>query len=102
MLSVKQTVVTLLQTDSTHQKACDHLSCQLASAETTTQSTVKLALKISPQKMCHLHMFSTQCRVFSFNFCNFLFFFHVANIISKASESVKLFCTCDTATWEAS
>lgn len=39
-------------------KACDHLSCQLASAETTNQSTVRLPLKISTQKMCHLHMFN--------------------------------------------
>lgn len=31
-------------------KACDHLSCQQASAETTNQPTVILALKISPQK----------------------------------------------------
>lgn len=69
MLSVKQTVVTLLQTDSTHQKACDHLNCQQASAGTTTQSTVRLALKMSPQKTCHLHMFRTQCRVFAFYFC---------------------------------
>lgn len=31
-------------------KACDHLSCQQASAETTNQPTVILALKISRQK----------------------------------------------------
>lgn len=50
-------------------KACDHLSCQLASAETTDQPTVRLALKISPQKMCHLHMFRTLRHIFHFYFC---------------------------------
>lgn len=49
-------------------KLCDHLSCQLASAETTNQPTVILALKISPQKMCHLHMFRTQRHIFHFYF----------------------------------
>lgn len=53
-------------------KACDHLSCQLASAETTNQTTVRVALKISPQKMCHLHMlFRTQWHIFHFYFCSF-------------------------------
>lgn len=53
-------------------KACDHLSCHLASAETTNQTTVRVALKISPQKMCHLHMlFRTQWHIFHFYFCSF-------------------------------
>lgn len=50
-------------------KACDHLSCQPASAETTNQSFVRLALKISQQKMCHLQMFRTQRQAFPCYFC---------------------------------
>ena len=47
-------------------KACDHLSCQRASVETTNQPTVWLALKLSPQKMCHLLSFRTQPAFFFF------------------------------------